>query len=504
MKNLLFLLPIYLLILAANGYTFGSGDQVEVLPYALFLGDSSLYPADFYVQYISQAIPNERYFFSKALSLSGNALPFACGFLHLCCSLLLLGGLYRISQLFIHTSILRWGALLLLCLPPLYGINLGGNELYYNTFIPSLLAKSIGIWGLYFFLQQQYTRSLSLLVLCTFFHPVAGAQLFLLLGGVLIWDKIQARADLSWLKIGALFLAFMATAGAWVLFLKLNFDKGIIESALLFEIMEFRVPHHYFPTYFPLKYYLLLLPLFLFGLAFYWRKNKSLSVFFFLTLLGCGCYTIGVELIGSTSLLTAQWYKSTIWLKALSIIALLAWVESKMSTWQTDLLSKAARWALAGLSLLAIGILLQPQLLFPNKSYDFFWKTPSSAIIDIAQQARAKTAKEAVFAIPLPETAFKFHSQRSCYIDYKTVVHRKDALPVWYDRIQTVYGIELGQRQAGENLNVLAQQHFAERSEVEWRALAAGKFQFLLTTAQPVLGFPVIGENKAYKIYRID
>lgn len=496
-------LALYLIIVAANGYVFGAGDQVEVLPYALFLQDASLFPSDFYVQYISKAIPNERYFFSGLLALSGQVLPILCGVLHLLCSLLLLGGLYRISSFYIQVEFLRWGVLLAVFLPPLYGINLGGNELYYNTFIPSLLAKSIGIWGFYHYLKRTYHWSILLLALCTFIHPVAGAQLFLLLGGVLLWEKISGKISLSWTKIGALFLTFMLTAGLWVFFLKFNFDKGTIDTALLFEIMEFRVPHHYFPSYFPLKYFILLVPCYALAMYYFIKEDHRLFIFFALALLGCVVYTVGVEILQSTTLLTTQWYKTTIWLKALSVIAIVALVEEKFLWIKNKALEK---WSWAGLALLtAVAIIgmSTPFSIFKNKTYQFAWKTPTSGIIDIAIQAKEKTPPDATFVIPIAETAFKYYSQRSCYIDYKTMVHRKDALPIWYQRVREIYGIHLDHRQQQQNIIALANTHYTSRNKAEWESLAKGKFKYLLTSKNNFLDFPVIAENNFYKIYAI-
>ena len=503
-KQLAPLLPIYGIILAINGYVFGADDQVEVLPYALFLANPDLYPSDFYVQYISQAIPNERYFFSKFLSLSGAALPLLCALLHLICSLSLLSGWYRIGHLFIRSAVLKWGLLLMIFLPPFYGINLGGNELYYNTFIPSLLAKAIGVWALFYFLKRDYTWSLVFLVWCTFFHPVAGAQLFLLLGGVLGFEKIRGQSRLSWKKISVLFLGFMLSAGAWLVFLKANFDKGSIDSSLLFDILEFRVPHHYFPSYFPLKYFLILIPLFAFGLFYFWKKERRLFTFFTLALMGCGIYTVGVEVLESSTLLTTQWFKSTIWLKALSFVAVLAWLETSFSFLQKNTFLQIGKIGLSLLTLIAITGMLSPFSIFQNKTYHFFWTAKQDPIVDIALQAKAASPIDAVFVIPMQETAFKFHSQRSCYIDYKTVVHRKDALPVWYQRVQEIYGIGIQNRRKQEALSTLANTHFTSRDTEEWKKISQGKFQFLLTSAQETLDFPLLVENNVYKIYRLN
>ena len=74
MKILLGCLAAYILILFRHGYVFGSGDQSEMLPYAKYLSDNTLYSKDFYIQSIAAFVPNERFVFSKLLSFFINHL----------------------------------------------------------------------------------------------------------------------------------------------------------------------------------------------------------------------------------------------------------------------------------------------------------------------------------------------------------------------------------------------------------------------------------------------
>ncbi len=498
------LMACYVLWLAVQAYSFGRGDQVEVLPYALFLQSPELlYPSDFYVQYISAAIPNERYWFCQLLALSGEALPWFCALLHLLSSLLLLGAWYGIARHILHSDALSWLLLLLIGLPPFYGLNLGGNELYYNTFIPSLLAKSIGVWGLYYFLKEKWWPSILLLVLSTLVHPVAGSQLFLLLGGVLILDKWRGQLELSWPRILAMAGFFLTTAGWWVASLKFQFDRGSIDPALLFEILEFRVAHHYFPAHFSLKAYGILLPLFGFALVYYWRRWPRLSLFFGLALLGCLIYTLGVYVVQSPSILASQWFKSTIWLKALALLAVLSWGEQKWPWLASAAWQNRGRWALMVLALVALLGMAFPVGPFQMRQYDWAWKTPSaqSDAIDIALKARDLTPFEATFIIPIDMTSFKYYSQRSCYIDYKTVVHRKDALPIWYERIQEVYGINWQDRKLGRDQEQ-ARANYRQRSPEEWLRFRQQGVHYLLTTADHILDLPILVQNKSYRVYR--
>ena len=70
-KTLIGSAAAYVIILFRHGYTFGSGDQSEMLPYAKFLKNNTLYANDFYIQNIAAHVPNERFvFLSRTLRKS--------------------------------------------------------------------------------------------------------------------------------------------------------------------------------------------------------------------------------------------------------------------------------------------------------------------------------------------------------------------------------------------------------------------------------------------------
>ena len=83
-------LVLYLILVLRYGYEFGRSDQVEFLPYALFINDNTLYPFDFFVRGISSLIPNERTFTVYFLSIFREYLEPACFVLHFLSSILLL------------------------------------------------------------------------------------------------------------------------------------------------------------------------------------------------------------------------------------------------------------------------------------------------------------------------------------------------------------------------------------------------------------------------------
>ena len=170
LKLFLALAAIYLCIIARWGYEYGRNDQLQIISYAMQMNDKSLFLKDPYVQGISEKVPNERYVFTRFMAFFGDYMPEASMVLHFGVTLFLLLVLFRIGKKFIENDYLVWLALLVLFVP-LYGFNLGGNELYYNTFFVSTPAKAIGLYGLLLFLKDRYAPAFLIFGLAAVLQP---------------------------------------------------------------------------------------------------------------------------------------------------------------------------------------------------------------------------------------------------------------------------------------------------------------------------------------------
>ncbi len=493
---------VYLVLLAFHGYIFGHNDQIEVLPYALFLEQPSLYPTDFYIQEISRFIPNERYLFSILLTPFVDYLPESVAAFHAIASLLLLVGLFKIGKLFIKSSLLVW--LSILCLfVPFYYFNLGGNELYYNSFISSFLAKSILVWALYCFLKERIYIAFILMIPATLIHPVAGAQIFLLLLACGFIGKMLKLYHFDWMRISIALFAFAFTAGAWIFYLKMFMSQTSISNKLFFEIIEFRLPHHYLPSYFSVKSYALLIPLFLLAMIYYFGKSKMVFLFFMFSIVGLCIYTVGVEFLQSKTLLSSQWFKSTIWLEALAVFSVFAFFEEKIKFDFKDISDLISYGSLSVLALSSFLILANPVSIFKERPYDFFYKNERNDAVKIAQKIRKRCPKDALFLLPPDNTSFKYFSQRNAYVEYKSIVHREGVLKDWYQRIKTVYKIDIRHRRGGEDLSKLALYNYLNLKEGELIALKEEGLNYVLTTKSHLLDFPVILSEGNFQVYKI-
>jgi len=519
-KHLLTLFLAYIILLAWNGYLYGWGDMIELLPYAKWLNDSTLYSSDFFIQHISSNSANERFVLAYLFSLLGDSgMAIGAMLLHVICGMFLLGGLFRIGKLFIQSDGLVWIAILI-PFGPLMNVNLGGNEMYIPLITSSTVAKSIAIWAVYFFIKKEKKKREEwyvyvLLSVATFIQPLVGLQLFLVMTGVSVLKAIfnfinkkeKFFSGLPMLPI----LFYVLTAGLWIFMISKDFAHGEIDNRILFDFLEFRIPHHFIPSYFSKKAALLLIPLFVFGLLYFYKKNKNGFGFFVLGLLGLLIYTVGVEVFEISTIVSSQWFKITIWLKSLSVIALIAFIENKVSFLQTDYFSKVGVWSVRLFGVFSIVMLLHPFSIFQNRAYDFTFLPKkyqtgwsADADIEISKIAKAKTPKDALFIIPASNTHFKFYSERSTYIDYKAVIHRKSVIPIWLERIKEVYGIDVETRRTGQDNVMIGNEFFKKLTTADLNKLSEKGIGYLLTFKEVNLPFEKVGENGEYVIYKLN
>ena len=504
-KTLIGSAAAYVIILFRHGYTFGSGDQSEMLPYAKFVKNNTLYANDFYIQNIAAHVPNVRFVFSWLLSFADAHLAEVAFGVHAVATILLIAGLHRIASKFIMTEIMRWLAVLVPILL-IYGINLGGNELYYNSLIPSYLAQVAGVWA-FVFLLEGYLRPPYIFVgIATALHPLIGVQIWLII--VLLNSRHRiAEIEHWWLRIFLPNAIYVIAAGIYIGLIKANYDGGAaISSRDFLDIIAFRAPHHYFPDSFGWLSWLILLPMF----VIHWiAAHSGMKRMIYIMVGGCIVYSTGIYVFGSPTILSTQWFATTVWLKMLAVIAVFGLIESFVFSeeWAESKLDKQLAFNGLLVGAFVALVLMTPQYLaFKNKPYDFPYSNVQSSEVDISKLAKEKTPTDALFLIPSDLSEFRFWSERSSFIDYKATNHRQAAFAEWYARIQKIYNISLADRRAGvENLTELANAHFQELTENDFLKLADSQhITHVLTFKNHVLNFPKIAENSKYVIYKIE
>ncbi|MEM1240715.1 MAG: DUF6798 domain-containing protein [Cyanobacteria bacterium P01_H01_bin.26] len=143
--------------MVAYGYNFSKENVFNQLPNVMALLDPTLYRQDFYVQEMLQFTPRSYYYYVLALPAKlGLSLPMVC-FLYFAIAFASFSlGLYAIGRT-LGQSKLSAGVLAFLGLAVVDG-TVGTNDLFRRTPNPGVYAIAIAIWGIYFCLQQRWTR----------------------------------------------------------------------------------------------------------------------------------------------------------------------------------------------------------------------------------------------------------------------------------------------------------------------------------------------------------
>lgn len=430
--------PLYLWLTASillllayyyHGFQVYSSDTIETVPYALWLADNSLFPSDFHLSFLREIIPNERIVISGILHFFSANISLASHIFHGICSIFLFAGMVRLADIILKNIELAIIAVFITVFS-LYNINVGSNELYYNMFVPSLAGKAAAIWALVFFIQKRKWLTTSVLILATFLHPLVGFQLFIVLTGINIFLHYKDKE--SYFTV----LFYLITAGLWILFILLGQNNSEIASELItkisfFEIIEYRIGHHFFPAYFPKSHLVISILLYTFGLIYFFKKNTKFFYFFIISLIGIIIYFVGLffqwELI-----LSSQWMKINIWLKFLSVIASIALIQNLFE-------KKTHRLITLIIFIGSLGFAI-------NRFAPVYDDPPS---VDLYTWISINTNKEDLFLVPPQLVDFKARTLRSSYFDFKAMLHHKPAIYLWADRFYEVYGMEAKNRHKG-------------------------------------------------------
>jgi hypothetical protein len=368
----------------------------------------------------------------------------------------------------------------------------GSNELYYNVFIPSLTAISLSSWGLFFWLRKRYIAWSILLLLAAFLQPLVSFQLFLLTTCVLFFDKwfYRKTETLPFFSL-ALYLIFSLP---WLILLSTH--NGADTDAVQFmNIIEFRLSHHFFASYFGLIHLVIGLLFSFICISFY---KGSLRWIFIFILSGCLFYEMGVEIFRWPVVLYTQWWKTTIWTEAFAFIAIIAFFE-KMRL--PDLIvNKLSLSALAGILLLVSFYRLSG--FFGEKPiYLLPWMHSIPDEVDISLQANRLTSQDAIFIIPPEITAFKWYSKRSLYVDYKSMIHTSSFLEDWYHRIYQVYQFDLSKKTSGNTIYKTADEILRNPTPemiVQWKSLG---ISHIISPSAGITSLTLLGKNSSFAIY---
>ena len=484
---------LYATVLIYQGYQYGQGDQSQILPVLHAQDHPGSYSQDHYVQSYLDAKINERTVFQSVFRYLGYQHPWIVWIWHALWSITLILAWLNISSLGIKSKIYQYLAVTFIFILGFH-TSTGGNEIYYDSVIPSLIAKALGSWAIYFWLRADYNPWLILLFVATLLQPLVGFQLFLLTVIALFVDHIiqKKTTDLPWKGVVLLGMIIVP----WIYFLSKN-NGAVNEPALFMDIMEFRLSHHFFPSYFGWQHLVIGGMLGLIGVLFY---KQRLRWFVLTILIGCIVYTILVEKYRMAGALYSQWWKTTIWLEALGCIAI-AVGQEKGAPYLGIFTRKS--WTGPILILLLVGTYRLSGWFGDKPDYLFPWDNKQNDAIDVSLQAKDLTPEDAVFIIPIDFTAFRWYSKRSLYVDYKALFHQEEFLQEWYRRIEGIYAYGLKEKKGGFDIHVFSRALLEDPTLISTDYWRKNGITHIVSTSSNITSLKKLYSNPTYSIYSL-
>jgi hypothetical protein len=444
-RSILFAIAGWSLLLLYHGYRFGTNDHVELLPYTLFLHDHSLYPHDFFIQGLHATVPNERTVFASLLLPFVNCLPVACFVLHFLSTILLLTGLEKFALRFIKNRYWVWIAILF-CLGPLDDFTLGNVELYSNCVQASSVATAIVIWAINYFLDRKYITASIIISIATITQLLEGLDVMIVLSLVMFYKTVIERT-VDFKKFAYFLAIFALTAGIYLVIILSSKSSGAssISSAEVFKIMfEFRHPHHFMFSTFPVSKKILFAVFTAVGIFYYYMRNKDIAWFLVFSFAGVVCYAVATDIFHFVPIANFQFYKITSWVKFLGMVTII----SIISEWGfiKSLSPTKIKFDLSIAFIIATGIVtvlyLKPEVSPFFTPYQFSkGYVVKDPMLNICTEVKNITPNNAVFIVPFDNSEFKYYAQRSCYVEFKANVRNKQFTGEWHRRINEVYGV---------------------------------------------------------------
>jgi hypothetical protein len=485
----------YLLVIALGGYRFGVDDMTEGLSYAKYLGDQSLYQKDLYIQSMAENSINERIIFASLLSFGNANLPLWCQILHAFFSIILIIGLYNLSSLFILNRFLKWVSVLVICLAA-QKISLGGNEIYANYLVPSLAAKAMGVWAVFYILKNKWTSAFILMIPITFIQPIVGAQLILIAMIGLALSLIQKKTTLKELLPTFLLLIPICS---WLYYLLIYINQNInpVDHSIDFwTFIHFRMPHHFLIEFAGLKDKILSTLLYLVGILLAFKYYRQYLWFIF-SIIGIAILYVVFVHLEFEFVLKTQWLKTSIWLEALCILIIFGWTNQKLSL---RLPTVPVFGVLFILSVICIQIGLYP---FSKKEYYILSQWKNHPEIEIAESIKSLVSNDVLIAVPPDDSRFRFASEKSIYVDFKSIAHNRTYQSEWYRRIKLLYGVNTNSA-SGFEIVRKGLIHYLSLNDTQIATLCHQEgIDYWLTYESQKLNFPIIVSNNTYILYKI-
>lgn len=499
-SSILFAVLAWSLLILRFGYRFGTGDQVELLPYTIYLHNPSLYIHDFFIQGLNASVPNERTVMAHILLPFQKYLEVICLLLQFGSTVFLILGLEKLAIRFIHNRYWSWLAILL-ALIVLNDFTLGNVDLYSECFQASGMAVALVIWAIHWFLNKKYLQSSILFSVATFIQLLEGLDVMMVMSLLLLWSVWKGETTLkTWVGFVTIY-AFTAGIYLVAILIQKSASADISNHELFSILFQFRHPHHFIFSSFPLKKTLVFSALGITSVWYFSSRSTTIFRFLIISLTGLVIYIIAVDVFHLVFIGNFQFYKLTQWIKFLGVVAVAALLSGlfRLAALQFEksciTIATICVW---------IFIIVFHRTLPYQVPFQLFDMKKEDELISICQEVQCQTPIDAVFIQPFENTELKFYGQRSSYVEFKANVRNRRFVGEWYHRLKQVYQIDTQTEVKGFELQTLANNHFYHLTADELIKLKAAGVTHVLTRKEfPMASGAIIISNNSYAVYQL-
>lgn len=509
--SLLFAFSMWVFLIWRAGYGFGSADQVELLPYSLFLDDPSLYSKDFFLHSLNSTFPNERILLSEFLRLFSANYELACFVLHLLSVVLLITGMQYMGLVLVgNISIARIAILLNFSI--LYNHGLGDVELYSDVVQASSISIGFVAFALYYFFRSKYVPAFTLISLATIIHPLEGLTVFLVMAACISTFTVYYK-EVNYATCAKVLALYIFTAGVYSAWLVIGKSEGIstfdkqFDGDTFFRIYyEFRHPHHFLFAHQLLVDKIAFIGFSATALFAGFNGKRHLLWFSIFSILGVTVYAISTDILHLSDIANLQFYKVVQWLKFIAVLCAVNYSAKFIPA----LRALFNRTAVIGLTVFA-GLLFIGMYFYPaavgkaNARYQFTknWKQEDD-MVAICTAIEKNVSRDALFIQPFTTTELKFFGRVSLYTEWKAFPKNRGDVFEWYRRTQQVYGVSLADTERGFYLQQKTDAHYEHLSPAALQQLKQEGVTHMLTlkTAVPAIGTLIL-QNNTYAVYQL-
>ena len=439
------LISCLLLYLVRFGYTYGDSDQDEIVPAAIrVMSDGKLFGQDWFVssQTAGFNVRSATFHLVSAVA-SVISLPGALFLLYGLCFGAIYFAIVAIARRNGGLAVAIVSALCILVLSK--GFTLGGNDVVYSQFVPSMIAWALALWSIAVWLSRRSQLAGALAAAAVPFQALVGIHSMIVLVGSSIILSLLKRSTGPLRHAGAASAIFVLVAAYPVWRFAFSADPAETNDAFVSVLAIIRAPHHFLPAAFSASSYFRFGALAVAGtLALLTNRRMSdrEDVGAMLAAIAAVCLVAWPLSAAATPwVLKLQLFKLTVFAKVLLVIAVAsAAVELLRPIVKRDMLG------LPGSAVLRIAA-LATALAIPFLAYLSLDRVrrdrearSEADISVIAEWARINTREDALFMVPPSASGFRSGSRRGIYVNYKATPFDEINLLEWKNRLERQIG----------------------------------------------------------------